>query len=52
MLQNTRVKAFRVSELLREKQHGGDGGCKITPLPPPLQITINELPVDGRHNFG
>ena len=32
MLQNAKVTAFNVSELLREKQMGGGGG-KITPHP-------------------
>ena len=31
MLQNAKVAAFTVSELLRENQQGG--GCKITPHP-------------------
>ena len=33
ILQNARVTAFTVSELLRESQKGGGG--KITPPPPP-----------------
>ena len=32
MLQNARVTAFTISELLSEKQQGG----KITPVPPPI----------------
>ena len=42
MLQNTRVKAFTVSELLREKPRGlGDGGVVQLPPPPPrLGLTI------------
>ena len=47
MLQNSRVTAFTVSELLRENQYkqggggkvwGGGGGGKITPPPLPTQI--------------
>ena len=34
MLQNVKVKAFTVSELLRESQHGG----KITPPPSRLEL--------------
>ena len=34
MLQNTRVTAFTVSDLLRENQHGG----KITSAPPRLRL--------------
>ena len=33
MLQNARVTAFTVSELLRENQQGG-GRVKLSPLPP------------------
>ena len=33
MLQNARVTAFTVSELLRENQQGRGGGRKITPPP-------------------
>ena len=40
MLQNARVTAFTVTELLRENQQGGGGG-KIT-LPPPTQIRVKE----------
>ena len=36
-MQNARVTAFTVSELLRENQQGG-GGDKITP--PPTQIRV------------
>ena len=42
MLQNVRVTAFSVSELLRENQQptwGGWGGGKITP-PPLTQIRV------------
>ena len=35
MLQNSRVTAFTVSELLRENQYKQGGGGKITPPPPP-----------------
>ena len=41
MLQNARVTAFTVSELLREDQHGGD---KITPPPAPLPPTPTPTP--------
>ena len=37
MLQNSRVTAFTVLELLREKQLGGG---KITPTPHPTQIRV------------
>ena len=33
MLQNARVTAFTVSELLKENQHGV--GIKLPPAPPP-----------------
>ena len=36
MLQNSRVTAFTVSELLRENQYKQGGGGKITPPPPSL----------------
>ena len=42
MLQNSRVTAFFVSELLRENQQGreeGGGGGKITPSQPRLGLT-------------
>ena len=36
MLQNSRVTAFTVSDLLRENQQdGGEGGVKLPPPPPP-----------------
>ena len=35
MLQNARITAFVVSELLRENQQGGGGRVKLSP-PPPL----------------
>ena len=39
MLQNARVTAFTVSELLRENQQEGEG--KITPPPPPaIEIRV------------
>ena len=42
MLQNARVPAFTVFELLRENQHwGGWGVGKTTPPPPPTQIKVN-----------
>ena len=44
MLQNARVTAFTVSELLKENQHGV--GIKLPPaLPafPTLQIKVNDL---------
>ena len=37
-IQNARVTAFTISELLRENQQGGGGG-KITPLPPRLGLS-------------
>ena len=42
MLQNSRVTAFTVLELLRENQLGGG---KITPPPHPTQIRVNRNPV-------
>ena len=42
MLQNTRVTAFTVCELLRENQLGGGGG-KITPHPLATQIRVKVL---------
>ena len=43
MLQNAKVTAFTVSELLRENQLEGEGGeeCKITH--PPTQIRVKLL---------
>ena len=38
MLQNSRVSAFTVLELLRENQMGGEG--KITPPPRATQIRV------------
>ena len=38
MMQNARVTAFTISELLRENQQRGVGG-KITPLPPRLGLS-------------
>ena len=41
MLQNVRVLALTVSELLRENQQGGGGrGGKINPPPPPTKIRV------------
>ena len=40
MLQNARVTAFTVSELLRENHHGGRGRVK---LPPPTQIRYKNI---------
>ena len=41
MLQNVRVLALTVSELLRENQQGGGGGAvKLTPLPPRSGLNI------------
>ena len=40
MLQNSRIKAFTVSELLRENQQGGVGVGKITPTPTLIQIRV------------
>ena len=34
MVQNARVTAFTIFELLQENQQGGGGGGKITPLHP------------------
>ena len=44
MLQNARVTAFTVSELLREKQHGwgGGGGGKIPPPPHPPRLGLKQ----------
>ena len=39
MLQNARVAAFIVSELLRENQQGG----KITPPPAPPRLELQNL---------
>ena len=39
MLQNTRVTAFTLSELLRENQRRGEGG-KSSPHPTPTQIWV------------
>ena len=39
MLQNAKVTAFTVSELLRENQHGGGGGGKIT-FPPGFELKV------------
>ena len=39
MLQNAKVIAFTISELLRENQQGRDGG-KITKLPPPPPLPV------------
>ena len=42
MLQNARVAAFTVSELLKENQRGGGGegrGVKITPISPRLGLS-------------
>ena len=40
MLQNARVTAFIISELLRENQQGGWGGGVKSPPPPPTQIRV------------
>ena len=40
MLQNSRVAAFTISELLRENQQGGGG--KIAPYPPP-RLGLKEI---------
>ena len=48
MLQNARVPAFTVFELLRENQHWGGGGWeKIPPLPrqPRLRLIIIEITI-------
>ena len=43
MLQNVRVTAFTVSELIRENQQRGGGG-KITPTTqPPTQIRVDVM---------
>ena len=42
MLQNVRVLALTVSELLRENQQGGGGGAvKLTPIPHPPRSGLN-----------
>ena len=42
MLQNTRVTAFTVSELIRVNQQRGERGCKITtPLRTQIRVNIN-----------
>ena len=46
MLQNARVAAFIVSELLRENHQGrggggGGGGKNYPPLPPPPRLGLN-----------
>ena len=41
MLQNARITAFVVSELLRENQQGGGGGLNY-PLPPSSQIKVKK----------
>ena len=40
MLQNARITAFTVAELLRENQHGKGGGDKITPHPFQIRAMI------------
>ena len=54
MLQNVRVTAFSVSELLRENQQptwggwGGGAGVKLHPLPSPrLGFTSEDRPKNG-----
>ena len=44
MLQNARVTAFTISELLRENQQGGKGGERIPPppAPPPPRLGLNK----------
>ena len=49
MLQNAKIIAFTISELLRENQQGREGG-KITKLPPPpsslpstIQIRVKQI---------
>ena len=39
MLQNAKIIAFTISELLRENQQGREGG-KITKLPPPPRRSL------------
>ena len=44
MLQNSRVTAFTVSDLLRENQQdGGEGGVKLPPPPPPTRLGLKAL---------
>ena len=43
MLQNARVTAFNVFELLREDQQGGGGGSKITTSPPTTRLGLKEI---------
>ena len=43
MLQNARVTAFNVFELLREDQQGGGGGGKITTSPPTTRLGLKEI---------
>ena len=47
LLQNAKVTAFTVSELLRENQQGR--GDKITPLP--TQVRVKELPPPSLHTL-
>ena len=48
MLQNIRVTAFTVSELLRENQQGVGGGGKITPThPPPPRLGLKTFAYTG-----
>ena len=41
MLQNAKIAAFTVSELLRENQQGGEG--KITPRQPRLGLKVGKM---------
>ena len=43
MLENTRVTAFIVSELLIENQQARGGGAVKSPPPPHSQIRVNKL---------
>ena len=43
MLQNARVTAFNVFELLREDQQAGGGVGKITTSPPTTRLGLKEI---------
>ena len=57
MLQNVRVTAFTISELLRESQKtaggGGGGGGKITPFPTQIRVHNEHIQLlhDGNNHW-